>query len=63
MITNKLILNDGSSPCHNYSVFLKDFAPKKLKIIIFDCGDSYSYHVNYVGGLNNVIPLYLVILK
>ena len=61
MTTKQLILNDGSHPYHNYSVFLKDFDPKKLKIIGFDCGDSYIYHVNYVGGLNNVNPLYLVI--
>ena len=61
MVVKKLVLNDGSYPYHNYSVFLKDFDPKKLKIISFDCGDSYIYHINYAKNLNNVNPLYIVI--
>ena len=45
------------------SVLLKDFDKIKLKIANQDCVDRYVYHIDYAKNINNVNPLYLIILE
>ena len=62
MVIKRLVLKKRSCYFFNNSVLLKDFDKTKLKIIEHDCVDRYVYHIDYVKNINNVNPLYLIIL-
>ena len=63
MVIKKLVLKKRSYYFFINSVLLKDFDKTKLKIEKHDCVDRYVYHIDYAKNINNINPLYLIILS
>ena len=63
MVIKQLVLKKKSYYFFSNSVLLKDFDKTKLKIVKYDCVDRHVYHMDYVKNINNVNPLYLIILS
>ena len=63
MVIKQLVLKKKSYYFFSNSVLFKDFDKTKLKIVKYDCVDRYVYHMDYVKNINNVNPLYLIILS
>ena len=63
MVIKRLVLKKRSCYFFNNSVLLKDFDKTKSKIVKHDCVDWYVNHIDYVKNINNINPLYLIILE
>ena len=63
MVVKQLVFKKGSHYFFNCLVLLKDFDKTKLKITQHDYVDRSIYHIDYAKTMNNVNPLYLIILE
>ena len=61
MVVKQLVLKNRSCYFFSNLVLLKDFDLKRLKLLKYDCGDRYVYHIDYVKGERNVNPFYLIV--
>ena len=63
MVIKQFVFKKGSHYFFNSLVLPKDFDKTKLKITQHDYVDRSIYHIDYAKAMNNVNPLYLIILE